>query len=531
MALFLEGAITIFLFYFLIMGVGVWAARKKMVDNSEVETMNAGRRLGFFVGLMTLVGTWAGGGYFVGTAEKSYSHGVVNVQVPIGLSISLVVGACFYIKPMRTGNYITLIDIFQEKYGVWYGATLTIPAILGEFFWISSVLNSLGTTLQVVIDIPRTMCIIISAFFAGLYTILGGLTSVTYTDILQIFFIITGIGLATPYIYYHDHPKVEQPGGELDWVGSIEKAKIGYFVDHYMFLIFGGIPWQGYFQRVFSVKSTKVAQWMSIASFPCLILIAIPCLIIGASARATDWKSVPGWEKEIKPGEASLILALTLRFLTPMWVSLLGLGAVAAAVMSSADSSILASSSLFTRNVYKHLIRPMATFEELHNCLRLCICIVTILAGTLACFINSVYDLSLLCADIIFVVLFPQLTLIIYAPSVANIYGSSVSYFTALTLRILTGDDTIGVPASIRWPMFDSTRNEQYFPFRTTIMLIGTVIMIVVGYLAHVIFEKKKYVSLKYDFLKGFSGNGTQIELAAPSSPVEKSASIVNQLQ
>lgn len=115
MALFLEGAITIFLFYFLIMGVGVWAARKKMVDNSEVETMNAGRRLGFFVGLMTLVGTWAGGGYFVGTAEKSYSHGVVNVQVPIGLSISLVVGACFYIKPMRSGNYITLIDIFQVK--------------------------------------------------------------------------------------------------------------------------------------------------------------------------------------------------------------------------------------------------------------------------------------------------------------------------------------------------------------------------------------------------------------------------------
>lgn len=64
--IYLEGAITIGLFYFLIMGVGIWAAKKKMLDTSEVETMNAGRRLGFFVGYMTLVGTWAGGGYFVG---------------------------------------------------------------------------------------------------------------------------------------------------------------------------------------------------------------------------------------------------------------------------------------------------------------------------------------------------------------------------------------------------------------------------------------------------------------------------------
>lgn len=36
----------------------------------------------------------------------------------------------------------------------------------------------------------------------------------------------------------------------------------------------------------------------------------------------------------------------------------LGLGAISAAVMSSADSSILASSSMFTRNVYKLTIRP-----------------------------------------------------------------------------------------------------------------------------------------------------------------------------
>ncbi|KAF6213405.1 hypothetical protein GE061_011127 [Apolygus lucorum] len=502
------------------MGVGVWAAKKKMVDNSEVETMNAGRRLGFFVGMMTLVGTWAGGGYFVGTAEQSYVNGVVNTQVPLGLAISLVLGALLFIKPMRAGNYITMIDIFQEKYGVWYGATMVVPAILGEFFWIASVLNSLGTTLQVVISLPRWACIVISAFFAGLYTILGGLTSVTYTDILQIFFIIAGIGLATPYIYFHNHPRLKLD--EYYWVGDIEPKKIGYFIDHYVFLLFGGIPWQGYFQRVFSVKSTKVAQMMSIFSAPCLVVIAIPCLIVGAVARQTDWTKVPEWEKEISKEDTPLVLALTLRYLTPLWVSLLGLGAVAAAVMSSADSAILASSALFTRNVYKHLFRPKATFEELHNCLRLCICFITVCACLLACNINGVYDLSLMCADVIFVVLFPQLTLLIYAPNLSNIYGSSLSYFVALFLRILTGEPTLMVDAVIRWPLYDAETNTQYFPFRVTIMLISLAIMASVGFLAHFLFVRTEKIPMKYDFLKGFTGKKTILQLAAPSGKTDE---------
>ena len=47
-----------------------------------------------------------------------------------------------------------------------------------------------------------------------------------------------------------------------------------------------------------------------------------------------------------------LILPLVIHYLTPTWVAVLGLGALAAAVMSSADSSILSSSTMFARNVY-----------------------------------------------------------------------------------------------------------------------------------------------------------------------------------
>ena len=56
-------------------------------------------------------------------------------------------------------------------------------------------------------------------------------------------------------------------------------------------------------------------------------------------------------------GQSSLILSIVLQHLTPPVVSFLGLGAVSAAVMSSADSSVLSTSSLFTRNVYKKVFR------------------------------------------------------------------------------------------------------------------------------------------------------------------------------
>ena len=60
----------------------------------------------------------------------------------------------------------------------------------------------------------------------------------------------------------------------------------------------------------------------------------------------------------IPPEEIRMILPMVLQYLTPSYISFFGLGAVSAAVMSSADSSVLSASSMFARNVYKLLLRP-----------------------------------------------------------------------------------------------------------------------------------------------------------------------------
>lgn len=91
--------------------------------------------------------------------------------------------------------------------------------------------------------------------------------------------------------------------------------------------------------------------------------------------------------------ETSMILPMVLQYLTPDFVSFFGLGAVSAAVMSSADSSVLSASSMFARNVYKLIFRQRASEMEIIWVMRVSIIIVGILATIMALTIPSIYGL------------------------------------------------------------------------------------------------------------------------------------------
>ena len=93
---------------------------------------------------------------------------------------------------MRDSEYVTMIDPFTQKYGKW-GALQALPAAVSEIFWSASILGALGSTLQVILNLDEKVSIIMSAVIALGYTLLGGLISVAYTDVIQIFFIVFGL--------------------------------------------------------------------------------------------------------------------------------------------------------------------------------------------------------------------------------------------------------------------------------------------------------------------------------------------------
>lgn len=84
------------------------------------------------------------------------------------------------------------------------------------------------------------------------------------------------------------HPKVLPLSGmDVDWIGTVDSSEYWSYIDNGLLLIFGGIPWQVYFQRVLSSKSAGTAQILSYVAAVGCVLMAIPPVLIGAIAKAT----------------------------------------------------------------------------------------------------------------------------------------------------------------------------------------------------------------------------------------------------
>ncbi|XP_030407550.1 high affinity choline transporter 1 [Gopherus evgoodei] len=506
-----EGLVAIIVFYLAILFVGIWAAWKTKNSGSDGDRREAiivgGRDIGLLVGGFTMTATWVGGGYINGTAEAVYvpGYGLAWAQAPIGYSLSLVLGGLFFAKPMRSKGYVTMLDPFQQIYGRRMGGLLFIPALMGEMFWAAAIFSALGATISVIIDIDINISVIVSALIAIIYTLVGGLYSVAYTDVVQLFCIFLGLWISVPFAM--SHPAVKNIGftaaQKESWLGSIESLDVYSWLDNFFLLMLGGIPWQAYFQRVLSSSSATYAQVLSfLAAFGCLVM-ALPAILIGAIGASTDWnKTMYGLPDPTERQEADMILPIVLQYLCPVYISFFGLGAVSAAVMSSADSSILSASSMFARNIYQLSFRQNASDREIIWVMRITIFVFGAAATAMALLAKSVYGLWYLSSDLIYIIIFPQLLCVLFIKG-TNTYGAIAGYLFGLLLRITGGEPYLYLQPLIFYPGYYADKNHIYvqrFPFKTLAMLTSFFTNIAVSYLAKYLFESGS-LPPKLDFL------------------------------
>jgi high affinity choline transporter 7 len=167
-----------------------------------------------------------------------------------------------------------------------------------------------------------------------------------------------------------------------------------------------------------------------------------------------------------------------MRHLTNPWVATVGLGAIAAAVMSSVDSSILSASSMASWNVYRPLLKPDISNENLSKVIKACIWIIGIAATLIALQVKSIYALWFLCSDFVYCILFPQLVAALFDKK-ANVYGSAVGFVVSFILRFGGGEETLGIPTLLPYPMIED--GVVLFPFRTLAMVAGLLMIIIVS--------------------------------------------------
>lgn len=196
-----------------------------------------------------------------------------------------------------------------------------------------------------------------------------------------------------------------------------------------------------------------------------------------------------------------MILPMVLQYLTPDFVSFFGLGAVSAAVMSSADSSVLSASSMFARNVYRLIFRQKASEMEIIWVMRISILIVGILATIMALTIPSIYGLWSMCSDLVYVILFPQLLMVVHFKNHCNTYGSLSAYLVAFFVRLMGGEPLMGLDAFIHFPGWDEENQRQLFPFRTLAMVLSLVTLIFVSWWTKWLFLTER-LAPGYDFFR-----------------------------
>lgn len=466
------GLFGIGFFYLVTFYVGYLAHKKlKEKEGTGEQFMLASRQLPLWIGLGTMTATWVGGGYINGTAEAVYAQGLIWTQAPWGYGLSLMLGGLMFAEIMRKRRYVSLLDPFNERYGKKVTAFLYIPAFLGDLFWSASILAALGYTVSGVLNVSFAGAVIVSAAVAVAYTLLGGLLAVAYTDFAQLIFILVGLGIVIPFAV--------QSGGGMDLIwtkySAISFLQEGTkfptwtWSDNAFLLVLGGIPWGVYFQRILACPDTQTAKRLSIWSGVICMLFALPPALLGMVGAITDWKAL-GLEAPM----GSMVLPYIFKYLTPYWIGILGASVVAAGVMSSVDSSILSASYMFVWNV----LVPFNKSWEKHvtRLTQIATLIMGTMATCLALQVKSVYALWYLCSDFVYVILFPQLIVVLFFAQ-ANARGAIAGFAVAVFMRILFGESSLGVD-----PFFGLSTDNV--PFRSICMLSSLFTIMVVSVLS-----------------------------------------------
>ncbi len=463
--------------YAAFLAVGWWASRR-VRHGTAADLIVAGRQMPLWVAALTMTATWVDGGYLLGTTEATYKSSMqLGVQGGLCFGVSLILGGLIFADIMRRFGFTTLIDPFEARYGKRWAAVLSLPALAGELFWSAELLVAIGSTFGVLLGMSLTNAIVLSAVVTTAYTALGGMWSVAYTDVFQLALVAIGLAAALPFVlqgagglahvwttYVVARPEGVgvmppfHPHTDL-WNGA---SVVGWW-DVSLMLVFGGIPWNCYFQRVLSCRTPRDAKRQSVLAGVLTMLFVVPPLLMGLSAFAYPWSNDIIARLQATPADA---MPLLFARAVPPTIGLLGIAAIVGAVTSSFSSSILSAGSMLSWNGLKRLLWPSLSVVHMARVIRVSILLLGAVATVLALKVQSVQALWFFTSDLVFVLLFPQLLCALFDPK-ANRIGSITAFSLSAFLRIGAGEPLLGLPALLAYP--------DMLPFRTIAAVTGLV--------------------------------------------------------
>jgi SSS family solute:Na+ symporter/sodium/proline symporter len=401
--------LIIILAYLLILtGFNFYRARKiKSQDDFQV----AGRNLKWQVMVFTLICTWIGSGTFISGAEFAAKAGFSALWLAAGAWVGIILIYFLAAKIHNFGQY-TVGDVLEVRFGPAARLFGAFALILSFVSIVSYQFVAGGFILNVITDgrISESTGTLIAAAFVILFTAVGGMVAIAYTDLPNGIIIVLACLLAVPFV-------VSAAGGLPAAKAALEPGyfavvnsqfgahpwlkAIGYFLST-MFLLLGV---QSMYQKFYSARSAKDAKkavaWWTIGTIFVESIVVVIAVFAYSKLKGQIDLSIP------KAGGKVVLMAA--KQLVPVPVGVLLLGAACAVVISTGMNYLLSPSTTLMRDIYQRFLKKDADPKKMVALQKVLIVVIGVLAFLLATQLKSVLQMSLFAYTIYGVAITPAL--------------------------------------------------------------------------------------------------------------------------
>ena len=398
-----------------LLGLSIYASRRVQ---DEADYVVAGRKLPLFLAWGTLIATWFGAATMFAAAGAAREEGLLGVVLdPFACAGTLVLAGIFFARPLWKMQLYTMADFYRARYGPaaeFVGASIQVPSY---FSWVALQYTALASILELYFQVPFVTGVVVVAGVTLIYTLIGGMWSVTLTDTVQIVIALLGLvvllatTLADPLLGDGDPLRglaavfgkvAEAHPDHLRLVpGEMSVAVVLAWLGAWATGLFGNLPGQDLQQRVFAAKSPNTAMQACILAGVLYLIFGMIPVTLGLASLVTH-----------PEGEIDPVAFLAGEYLSPTMLVIFVV-AVVSMVVSTATSAVLAPATILGHNLLGRL--PGMNRKPLLRD-RLCAVLVSLGGISLALWGKSLMELLDVALSI-------QLTAL-FVPVVMGIYGN-----------------------------------------------------------------------------------------------------------
>ena len=325
------------------LAMGWWGMRRA---RSKSEFLVAGRRLGPWMYSGTMAAIVLGGASTIGGVGLGYKYGLSGAWMVFAIGLGLLALSVFFSARIARLKVYTVSEMLDLRYGGRAGV------ISGVVMWAYTLMLAVTSTIayatifDVLFDLPRTVAIVLGGAIVVAYSTLGGMWSITLTDMVQ--FVVKTIGVLILLLPI----AVVKAGGFAEMKAQLPTeyfAPLGIggetIFTYVLIYTFGMLIGQDIWQRVFTARTDRVARWGGTVAGTYCLLYALAGAVIGTAAKVL-YPNLPS---------ADDAFATIVKDELPMGVRGLVLAAALAAVMSTSSGALIACATVANNDIWSRL--------------------------------------------------------------------------------------------------------------------------------------------------------------------------------